>query len=118
MSPHEKTLRQPRGTAHAGAGTSAASASVSAAPASTATSRPRRRPRRRCRRQYTDKPNSYGKYQGTSSNHPQVVRSIVDQLKQRSRETVDGFEGMKTVDAIEKIYRSVKQHQHATTYHL
>jgi predicted dehydrogenase len=66
--------------------------------------------------QYTDKPNSYGKYQGTSSNHPQVVAALINQLKKRSVDTVDGFEGMKTVDAIEKIYQSVSKHHHASTH--
>ena len=55
---------------------------------------------------YTDKPNLYGKYQGTSSNHDQVIRSIISQMKQRQFETVEGFEGIKSIKAIETIYKS------------
>jgi predicted dehydrogenase len=59
--------------------------------------------------EYTDKPNSYGKYQGTSSNHDKVVRAIISQLKHRTTGPVDGFEGMKSVIAIEKIYNAIRR---------
>lgn len=59
--------------------------------------------------EYTDKPNSYGKYQGTSSNHPFVVKAIISELNHGEKNTVDGFTGMKTIDAIEKIYSSIKK---------
>ncbi len=59
--------------------------------------------------EYTDKPNAYGKYQGTSSNHPQVIQSLIAELKNEKSETVDGFEGMKPIDAIEKIYSSIRK---------
>lgn len=58
--------------------------------------------------EYTDKPNSYGKYQGTSSNHDQVVKAIIADIKKEGHETVDGFEGMKSIDAIEKIYAAIR----------
>lgn len=58
--------------------------------------------------EYTDKPNSYGKYQGTSSNHDKVVSAIIADIKKESHETVDGFEGMKSIDAIEKIYAAIR----------
>ncbi len=54
--------------------------------------------------EFSDKPNAYGKYQGTSSNHDKVIRSIISQMKGRSFETVDGYEGIKSIHAIEKLY--------------
>jgi predicted dehydrogenase len=58
--------------------------------------------------EYTDTPNSYGKYQGTSSNHDKVVSALISDLHNNTTETVDGFEGMKPIDAIEKIYAAVR----------
>ena len=58
--------------------------------------------------EYNDKPNSYGKYQGTSSNHDKVVGAIIADIKEEGQETVDGFEGMKSIDAIEKIYSAIR----------
>jgi UDP-N-acetyl-2-amino-2-deoxyglucuronate dehydrogenase len=54
--------------------------------------------------EFTDKPNAYGKYQGTSSNHDKVIKSIISHLKGRSHESVDGHEGLKSILAIEKLY--------------
>lgn len=58
--------------------------------------------------EFSDKPNAYGKYQGTSSNHDKVIRSIISQLKGRSFDTVDGYEGIKSIHAIEMMYGSAK----------
>jgi predicted dehydrogenase len=58
--------------------------------------------------EFSDKPNAYGKYQGTSSNHDKVIRSIISQIKGRSFETVDGYEGIKSIHAIEMMYGSAK----------
>ncbi|MEZ4825554.1 MAG: Gfo/Idh/MocA family oxidoreductase [Bacteroidia bacterium] len=60
--------------------------------------------------EYTDKPNAYGKYQGTSSNHDKVIASLVAQLNKKTFETVDGFEGMKSIVAIDKIYKALRKH--------
>lgn len=57
---------------------------------------------------FSDKPNSYGKYQGTSSNHDKVIKSILEKYDNPKIEVVEGFEGMKCIDAIEKIYQSAK----------
>lgn len=57
---------------------------------------------------FCDKPNAYGKYQGTSSNHDKVIKSIISQMQGRSFETVDGFEGIKSIYAIEMFYGSSK----------
>jgi len=56
--------------------------------------------------EFTDKPNSYGKYQGTSSNHHQVVNSIIKKINAEDEpdQTVDGYEGVKSIAVIERIY--------------
>lgn len=53
---------------------------------------------------FEDKPNNYGKYQGTSSNHDKVIAEISSKLLQERPNVVEGNEGMKTVSNIEKIY--------------
>lgn len=58
--------------------------------------------------EFTDKPNAYGKYQGTSSNHDKVIKSIISQIKGRGFETVDGYEGIKSIHAIEMLYGNSK----------
>lgn len=55
--------------------------------------------------EFSDKPNAYGKYQGTSSNHDKVVKALIEYLNQEGNQTVDGFEGMKSIEAIERIYQ-------------
>jgi UDP-N-acetyl-2-amino-2-deoxyglucuronate dehydrogenase len=59
--------------------------------------------------EFTDRPNSYGKYQGTSSNHDKVIRTIIEVMNNRQVDinAVEGFEGMRSIDAIEKIYASI-----------
>ncbi|MCG9900460.1 MAG: Gfo/Idh/MocA family oxidoreductase [Hydrotalea sp.] len=57
---------------------------------------------------FEDKPNNYGKYQGTSSNHDHVVKNIISQLLNERHDTVEGDEGMKTIAAIEKIYSNAR----------
>lgn len=61
--------------------------------------------------EYDDKPNAYGKYMGTSSNHDQVFKSIIEHYNTSTSpfdSVVDGFEGMKSVQAIENIYQVIK----------
>ncbi|HEY4797655.1 MAG TPA: Gfo/Idh/MocA family oxidoreductase [Bacteroidia bacterium] len=55
---------------------------------------------------FTDKPNEYGKYQGTSSNHDRVVSEVVKKLLHERSNVVEGDEGLKTIDAIEMIYHA------------
>jgi predicted dehydrogenase len=59
--------------------------------------------------EFTDKPNAYGKYQGTSSNHDKVIKTIIETLRNKNVgvTAVDGFEGMRCIDAIEKMYKSL-----------
>lgn len=60
--------------------------------------------------EFTDKPNSYGKYQGTSSNHDKVIKVLVEKMNKNPNfgDVVEGFEGIKSIDAIEKIYGNTK----------
>lgn len=58
--------------------------------------------------EYSDKPNSYGKYQGTSSNHDKVVAALIANLRGEGQDVVDGYEGMRSIAAIEKIYDSLR----------
>lgn len=51
-------------------------------------------------------PNHYGKYTGSMSNHDQVYRNVVDVLCDGGIIATNGFEGLKTVEIIDKIYRA------------
>lgn len=51
-----------------------------------------------------NKPNNYGKYKGSMSNHNLVYLNLIDVLKNNAPISASAFEGMKTVDIIEKIY--------------
>lgn len=54
--------------------------------------------------EWVDQPNSYGKYQGSSSNHDKVLRDVVRRVRREDFRVVSGEEGRKTVRAIELIY--------------
>lgn len=56
--------------------------------------------------QFIDKPNSYDKYQGSSSNHDKVIDSVVSELLHERHNVVEGDEGIRTIKAIELIYQS------------
>ena len=58
--------------------------------------------------EFSDKPNAYGKYQGTSSNHDKVYAALIEYLEAGKNATVDGFEGMKSIAAIEAIYDNAR----------
>lgn len=53
---------------------------------------------------FDDKPNNYGKYQGSSSNHDKLVNDLIHQIIEGRKGVVEGAEGMKSIAAIEKIY--------------
>jgi UDP-N-acetyl-2-amino-2-deoxyglucuronate dehydrogenase len=57
---------------------------------------------------FSDKPNAYGKYQGTSSNHDKVIKAIISQLRGLTDQTVSGFEGIRSIKAIELMYKHAK----------
>jgi predicted dehydrogenase len=57
-------------------------------------------------------PNEYGSYQGSMSNHHKVYQSLVQTLQENTPYYATPFEAMKTVEIIERIYRSAKNGPH------
>lgn len=53
--------------------------------------------------------NNYGNYQGSMSNHDLVYKNLVDVLRNNGSISTSAFEGLKTVEFIDKIYSSAKQ---------
>lgn len=51
-------------------------------------------------------PNNYGKYQGSMSNHDKVYQNLIEVLNGNGIIATNGFEGLKTVEIIDKIYSS------------
>lgn len=54
-----------------------------------------------------NKANSYGNYQGSMSNHDHVYENLIDVLSNNAAISTSAFEGLKTVEIIDKIYSSV-----------
>lgn len=50
--------------------------------------------------------NNYGKYQGSMSNHDKVYENLVDVLTNEGTISTNAFEGLKTVEIIDKIYNA------------
>lgn len=57
--------------------------------------------------EFTDKPNVYSHYQGTSSNHDKLINNLISQIIENRKGVVEGPEGLKSIQAIEKIYAHV-----------
>ena len=55
-----------------------------------------------------NKANSYGTYEGSMSNHDKVYENLVAVLTNNAAISTNFFEGLKTVEIIDKIYRSAK----------
>jgi predicted dehydrogenase len=53
-----------------------------------------------------NKANNYGNYLGSMSNHDRVYENVVDVLTNNASISTNSFEGLKTVEIIEKIYRA------------
>ena len=53
-------------------------------------------------------PNNYGQYQGSMSNHDKVYENVVEVLSKQGVIATNGFEGLKTVEIIDKIYSMSK----------
>jgi UDP-N-acetyl-2-amino-2-deoxyglucuronate dehydrogenase len=49
-------------------------------------------------------PNNYGQYVGSMSNHDKVYENVIDVLLNDGKIETNGFEGLKTVEIIDKIY--------------
>jgi UDP-N-acetyl-2-amino-2-deoxyglucuronate dehydrogenase len=56
-----------------------------------------------------NKANNYGNYQGSMSNHDKVYENLVDVLSNNASISTSAFEGLKTVEIIDKIYHSAKK---------
>lgn len=56
-----------------------------------------------------NKANNYGQYQGSMSNHDYVYRNVVDVLLNGGQITTNMFEGLKTVEIIDKIYFEIQK---------
>jgi hypothetical protein len=54
-----------------------------------------------------NKSNDYGAYQGSMSNHDLVYQNLVDVMLNGGQISTNMFEGLKTVEIIEKIYNSL-----------
>jgi UDP-N-acetyl-2-amino-2-deoxyglucuronate dehydrogenase len=53
-----------------------------------------------------NKANNYGNYQGSMSNHDKVYDNLIEVLKNGASISTNSFEGLKTVEIIEKIYKA------------
>lgn len=51
-----------------------------------------------------NKANNYGNYQGSMSNHDKVYENLIDVLTNNASISTNAFEGLKTVEIIDKIY--------------
>lgn len=54
-----------------------------------------------------NKANNYGNYQGSMSNHDKVYENLVEVLQNGKAISTNSFEGLKTVEIIDKIYNSM-----------
>jgi predicted dehydrogenase len=57
-------------------------------------------------------PNEYGEYKGSMSNHDKVYENVIDVLNHKGVIATNAFEGMKTVEIIEKIYTEARRQQY------
>ena len=56
-----------------------------------------------------NRPNEYGTYTGSMSNHDKVYRNVYDVLLHGAEPYADAYSGYKTVDIIERIYAAVRR---------
>ena len=54
-----------------------------------------------------NKANNYGTYVGSMSNHGEVYKNLIDVINNNAVISTSSFEGLKTVEAIEKIYEHI-----------
>lgn len=57
---------------------------------------------------FKDKPNNYGYYQGSMSNHDKVIENVLDVLENNGKIHVNALDGYRTVELIQKIYQNIK----------
>lgn len=56
-----------------------------------------------------NRPNNYGTYVGSMSNHDKVYDNVIDVLQNNAAITTSAFEGLKTVELIDKIYKAANK---------
>jgi predicted dehydrogenase len=56
-------------------------------------------------------PNNYGQYVGSMSNHDKVYNNVIDVLLNKGIIGTNGFEGLKTVEIIDKIYNTANKNK-------
>lgn len=56
-----------------------------------------------------NKANNYGNYQGSMSNHDKVYENLIDVLTHNASISTNAFEGLKTVEIIDKIYSAARK---------
>ena len=56
-----------------------------------------------------NKANEYGFYQGSMSNHDKVYQNLVDVIENNAPMAANSFDGLKTVEIIEKIYAATEE---------
>jgi UDP-N-acetyl-2-amino-2-deoxyglucuronate dehydrogenase len=54
-----------------------------------------------------NKANNYGTYHGSMSNHDLVYQNVIDVLTKGASISTNSFEGLKTVEIIERIYKKI-----------
>ena len=54
-------------------------------------------------------PNNYGQYIGSMSNHNKVYENVIEVLLNQGKIATNGYEGLKTVEIIDKIYNAAKR---------
>ncbi len=52
------------------------------------------------------KANDYGKYQGSMSNHDQMIENVINHLRGHEQIMTNAYEGRKVIEIIEMMYRS------------
>lgn len=52
--------------------------------------------------------NNYGNYQGSMSNHDKIYENLVEVLQHNAPISTSAFEGLKTVEIIDKIYSEIR----------
>lgn len=58
-------------------------------------------------------PNNYGQYQGSMSNHDKVYENVIEVLTKGASIATNGFEGLKTVEIIEKAYKHIRKNENS-----
>lgn len=55
-------------------------------------------------------PNQYGEYEGSMSNHDKVIDNVIQSLQGKSAIMTNAYDGLKTVEIIERIYQIAQNH--------